>query len=169
MTAKSAQTARPSRKTLQAKTFTTLETMTNAESARHWLLAGLGGDVNAVAKHFVAVSTNAQKCRRTQLGNNNAYCQDNETNWFDWTLLAKHADVHRFVTLLNARGLMLDTEHERRRVSLSELIQGATGRSTPRTTSCPGKPRHRSPVLPIGPRRVPWSCSSHEPDEPASR
>ena len=44
-----------------SKTFTTLETMTNAESARRWLLAGLGGDAKAVAKHFVAVSTNAQK------------------------------------------------------------------------------------------------------------
>ena len=44
-----------------SKTFTTLETMTNAASARAWLLAGLGGDVRAVAKHFVAVSTNAQK------------------------------------------------------------------------------------------------------------
>jgi glucose-6-phosphate isomerase len=44
-----------------SKTFTTLETMTNAQSARQWLLAGLGGDVKAVAKHFVAVSTNAQK------------------------------------------------------------------------------------------------------------
>src|SRR5438552_6553628 len=44
-----------------SKTFTTLETMTNAESARKWLLAGLGGDGKAVAKHFVAVSTNAKK------------------------------------------------------------------------------------------------------------
>ncbi len=44
-----------------SKTFTTLETMTNAESARQWLLAGLGGDAKAVAKHFVAVSTNAKK------------------------------------------------------------------------------------------------------------
>jgi glucose-6-phosphate isomerase len=44
-----------------SKTFTTLETMTNAESARQWLLAGLGGETKAVAKHFVAVSTNAQK------------------------------------------------------------------------------------------------------------
>src|SRR6516162_9953727 len=44
-----------------SKTFTTLETMTNAESARQWLLAGLGADVKAVAKHFVAVSTNAGK------------------------------------------------------------------------------------------------------------
>jgi len=46
---------------VSSKTFTTLETMTNAESARQWLLKGLGGDVKAVAKHFVAVSTNAQK------------------------------------------------------------------------------------------------------------
>src|SRR5213593_4018024 len=44
-----------------SKTFTTLETMTNAESARQWLLAGLGSDVKAVARHFVAVSTNAGK------------------------------------------------------------------------------------------------------------
>lgn len=46
---------------VSSKTFTTLETMTNAQSARDWLLAGLGGDVRAVAKHFVAVSTNAEK------------------------------------------------------------------------------------------------------------
>ncbi|MFO0990347.1 MAG: glucose-6-phosphate isomerase [Hyphomicrobiales bacterium] len=46
---------------ISSKTFTTLETMTNAHSARDWLLAGLGGDAKAVAKHFVAVSTNAEK------------------------------------------------------------------------------------------------------------
>jgi len=63
--------------------------------------------------------------RRTQGGSNNAYCQDNETSWFDWTLLTKHADVHRFVTLLNARRLRRDVEHERRRESLSELIRKA--------------------------------------------
>ncbi len=44
-----------------SKTFTTQETMTNAESARAWLLRGLGGDMTAVARHFVAVSTNAEK------------------------------------------------------------------------------------------------------------
>ena len=44
---------------VSSKTFTTLETMTNAQSARAWSLAGLGGDESAVAKHFVAVSTNA--------------------------------------------------------------------------------------------------------------
>jgi len=46
---------------VSSKTFTTLETITNAQSARDWSLAGLGGDVKAVAKHFVAVSTNADK------------------------------------------------------------------------------------------------------------
>jgi glucose-6-phosphate isomerase len=46
---------------ISSKTFTTLETMTNAQSARDWLLQGLGGEAKAVAKHFVAVSTNAEK------------------------------------------------------------------------------------------------------------
>src|ERR1700704_2488950 len=46
---------------VSSKTFTTLETMTNAQSAREWSLQGLGGDAKAVAKHFVAVSTNAAK------------------------------------------------------------------------------------------------------------
>ena len=46
---------------VSSKTFTTLETMTNAHTARDWLLEGLGGDAAAVAKHFVAVSTNAEK------------------------------------------------------------------------------------------------------------
>jgi glucose-6-phosphate isomerase len=46
---------------ISSKTFTTLETMTNAHSARDWLLRGLGGDANAVARHFVAVSTNTEK------------------------------------------------------------------------------------------------------------
>jgi isoamylase len=62
--------------------------------------------------------------RRTQRGNNNAYCQDNETSWFDWTLLTKHADVHRFVTLLNARRVLRDPEPERHRVSLNQLLRG---------------------------------------------
>jgi glucose-6-phosphate isomerase len=46
---------------ISSKTFTTLETMTNAQSARDWSLRGLSGDAKAVAKHFVAVSTNAEK------------------------------------------------------------------------------------------------------------
>jgi glucose-6-phosphate isomerase len=46
---------------VSSKTFTTLETMTNAQSARGWLLQGLGGDAKAIARHFVAVSTNIEK------------------------------------------------------------------------------------------------------------
>ncbi len=46
---------------IASKTFTTIETITNATSARGWLLAGLGGDSAAVARHFVALSTNAEK------------------------------------------------------------------------------------------------------------
>ncbi|MFM8719604.1 MAG: glucose-6-phosphate isomerase, partial [Chthoniobacterales bacterium] len=48
---------------ISSKTFTTLETMTNALTAREWTLRGLGGDESAIAKHFVAVSTNAEKVR----------------------------------------------------------------------------------------------------------
>jgi isoamylase len=63
--------------------------------------------------------------RYTQGGNNNAYCQDNETSWFDWTLLEKHADVHRFLKLLTARRLLRHTEHELDRMSLNRLIREA--------------------------------------------
>ena len=63
--------------------------------------------------------------RRTQHGNNNAYCHDNELNWFDWTLVAKHADVHRFVRLLNQRRILRPVEYERQRMTLAQLIQQA--------------------------------------------
>jgi isoamylase len=63
--------------------------------------------------------------RRTQHGNNNAYCQDNETSWFDWTLVAKHADVHRFVRLLSAHRLMRGFEPELQRFSLNQLLREA--------------------------------------------
>jgi isoamylase len=61
--------------------------------------------------------------RRTQSGNNNAYCQDNETSWFNWTFLAKHADVHRFVTLLNARRVLRDLEPKLQRLTLNQLLR----------------------------------------------
>jgi isoamylase len=60
--------------------------------------------------------------RRTQRGNNNAYCQDNDIGWFDWTLLSKHADVHRFVRLLIARRLLRDVEPEHERGSLNQFL-----------------------------------------------
>ncbi|MDI9830127.1 glucose-6-phosphate isomerase [Streptomyces sp. KAU_LT] len=61
-----------------SKTFTTIETITNATSARSWLLAGLGGDEKAVAKHFVALSTNAEKV--TAFGID----PDNMFEFWDW-------------------------------------------------------------------------------------
>jgi glucose-6-phosphate isomerase len=63
---------------ISSKTFTTLETMTNAHSARDWALKGLGGNVQAVAKHFVAVSTNAAKV--TEFGIDTA----NMFEFWDW-------------------------------------------------------------------------------------
>ena len=50
--------------------------------------------------------------RRTQYGNNNAYCQDNETSWFDWSLISKHSDIHRFLKLLIERRLVRMIEKE---------------------------------------------------------
>ncbi|MBX9623678.1 MAG: glycogen debranching protein GlgX [Gemmataceae bacterium] len=63
--------------------------------------------------------------RRTQGGNNNAYCHDDAANWFDWSLVERHADVHRFVKLLLARRLLRDVAHEEQRVSLSEMLERA--------------------------------------------
>src|SRR6516164_835819 len=63
---------------VSSKTFTTLETMTNAQSARAWSLAGLGGDAKAVAKHFVAVSTNAEKAAEFGIDTDNMF------EFWDW-------------------------------------------------------------------------------------
>ena len=63
---------------VSSKTFTTLETMTNAQSARDWSLAGLGGDVKAVAKHFVAVSTNGEKVSTFGIDTDNMF------GFWDW-------------------------------------------------------------------------------------
>jgi glucose-6-phosphate isomerase len=58
---------------VSSKTFTTLETMTNARSAREWALGGLGGDESAIAKHFVAVSTNAEKVTEFGIDTDNMF------------------------------------------------------------------------------------------------
>jgi glucose-6-phosphate isomerase len=63
---------------VSSKTFTTLETMTNARTAREWLLAGLGGDEAAVAKHFVAVSTNLEEVAKFGIDTENAF------GFWDW-------------------------------------------------------------------------------------
>jgi isoamylase len=65
------------------------------------------------------------EARRSQQGNNNAYCQDNELSWFDWTQVAKHADIHRFVTLLARRRVQRDVEPELARMSLTQLLEQA--------------------------------------------
>jgi glucose-6-phosphate isomerase len=61
-----------------SKTFTTLETMTNAHTAREWSLAGLGGDEKAVAKHFVAISTNAKEVEKFGIDTDNMF------GFWDW-------------------------------------------------------------------------------------
>ena len=63
---------------ISSKTFTTLETMTNAHTARDWVLRALGGDESAVAKHFVAVSTNAEKVRAFGIDTANMF------GFWDW-------------------------------------------------------------------------------------
>ena len=64
---------------------------------------------NSQVKNFLALTLLSvgapmilmgDEVRRTQNGNNNAYCHDNEISWFDWKLLEKHADIHRFTKLL---------------------------------------------------------------------
>jgi glucose-6-phosphate isomerase len=63
---------------ISSKTFTTLETMTNARSARSWSLAGLGGDEESIAKHFVAVSTNAREVTKFGIDTANMF------GFWDW-------------------------------------------------------------------------------------
>ncbi len=60
--------------------------------------------------------------RRTQNGNNNAYCHDNEITWFDWKLIEKHADIHRFLKLLIKHRLFRDTTKEEFSMSLMQLM-----------------------------------------------
>jgi isoamylase len=90
---------------------------------------------NRQVKNFLAVTLLSlgvpmvlmgDELRRTQRGNNNAYCHDNEISWLDWTLLDRHADIHRFLKLLVARRLSRGMAPERRRQSLNHLIRGAT-------------------------------------------
>src|SRR5580704_5159966 len=63
---------------ISSKTFTTLETMTNAHTAREWLLAGLGNDESAVGKHFVAISTNAAEVTKFGIDTANMF------GFWDW-------------------------------------------------------------------------------------
>jgi glycogen operon protein len=89
---------------------------------------------NRQVKNFLTVTmlslglpmiTMGDEVRRTECGNNNPYCQDNETSWFDWTLLPKHADVFRFARLLCARRLLVDARLDPQNASLSQLLRGS--------------------------------------------
>jgi isoamylase len=89
---------------------------------------------NRQVKNFLAITLLAlgapmmqmgDEVRRTQHGNNNAYCQDNELSWFDWSLLENHRDIHRFVKHLIAFRLRRDTSKEEHPLSLQELLRQA--------------------------------------------
>jgi glycogen operon protein len=87
---------------------------------------------NRQVKNFLTVTMLAiglpmismgDEVRRTQLGNNNAYCQDNEISWFDWTLVAKHGAIHRFAGLLCAHRVLRGPDFGLRTLSLNELLR----------------------------------------------
>jgi isoamylase len=86
------------------------------------------------AKNFLAVTVLSlgmpmllmgDEVRRSQHGNNNAYCQDNETSWLDWGLVEKNAGLHRFVKLLLARRALRPIDGEQQRLTLNQLLRGA--------------------------------------------
>ena len=86
-------------------------------------------------KNFLAITLLAlgtpmllmgDEVRRTQRGNNNAYCQDNEISWFDWTLVERHQDLHRFVNVLIGQRLLLGGRRGRPGLSLNELLRRAS-------------------------------------------
>jgi glycogen operon protein len=89
---------------------------------------------NRQVKNFLTVTLLAfgapmllmgDEVRRTQRGNNNAYCQDNEISWLDWGLLDHQAEVHRFVKSLVAARLRWDASDPSREVCLSEILRQA--------------------------------------------
>ncbi|UFS70647.1 glycogen debranching protein GlgX [Geomonas sp. RF6] len=89
---------------------------------------------NRQVKNFLAITLLAlgtpmlcmgDEVRRTQKGNNNAYCQDNETGWFDWRGVQEHPDVHRFVRLLIAARLQREIAVQDPDLPLDELLRNA--------------------------------------------
>ena len=86
---------------------------------------------NRQVKNFIALLllsagtpmlTMGDEMRRSQGGNNNAYCQDNETSWLDWSLLERHADVHRFVRVFNQFRQDRHTSRHGDRLTLQQLL-----------------------------------------------
>jgi glycogen operon protein len=81
---------------------------------------------NALALTMISVGVPmilmGDEFRRTQQGNNNAYCHDDESNWLDWSLLERHSDILRFVRTMIARRVLRDAEPERQRLSLNQFL-----------------------------------------------
>jgi glycogen operon protein len=86
---------------------------------------------NRQAKNFLAITllslgtpmlSMGDEVRRTQRGNNNAYCQDNEISWFHWSLLERHRDIHRFVKQLIRFRLNRNTIASESSMSLNQLL-----------------------------------------------
>jgi glycogen operon protein len=107
---------------------------------------------NRMVKNFLALTMLSigtpmllmgDEVRRTQRGNNNAYCQDNEISWFDWSLLEKHRDIHRFVKML-IEIRRLETEVTLPNLTLNQLLARAH-------LECHGVKLHRPD----------WSYQSH--------
>ena len=84
---------------------------------------------NFIVLNILAVGTPmllmGDEVRRSQKGNNNAYCQDNEISWLDWDLQKRHADIHRFVRMMIAFRSHRDVVIEDSRLSLNEFLEQA--------------------------------------------
>jgi glycogen operon protein len=84
---------------------------------------------NALALNLLSVGTPmllmGDEVRRTQLGNNNAYCQNNQVSWFDWSLCQRHADLHRFVKLLIQLRLRFVANRDGKFLSLADFVERA--------------------------------------------
>jgi glycogen operon protein len=84
---------------------------------------------NFITLNMIALGTPmllmGDEMRRTQRGNNNSYCHDNEISWLDWNLLTRHADLHRFVKMMVAFRARRDVVIEDSRLSLNQLLDQA--------------------------------------------
>ena len=113
----------------------------NDNRSYNWGIEGPSIDANVEkfrnrqVKNFLTVTLLAfglpmilmgDEVRRTQQGNNNAYCQDNEISWFDWSLVTKHADLGRYVRSLGAHRLMRGLDPHFATLTLNELLRAAT-------------------------------------------
>jgi isoamylase len=112
----------------------------NDNRSCNWGVEGPSEDVsierlrNRQVKNYLAVTLLSlgipmilmgDEVRRTQFGNNNAYCQDNEISWFDWHSLKTHQEILRFTSMLIERRLRRDASPERERTSLNQLLEGS--------------------------------------------